>query len=295
MKAGLRQLAGNFLLCMTLALSIVSIELRYLIMLTISQLFIYPIKSLGGIALKTAKLTDRGFEYDRRWMLVDAGNCFLTQRELPAMALLQVALTKDSLLVTHKLSDDKLEIPIEIKNGKPIKCEIWHDSCQLQLVSEEADNWFSKILEVKCRLVFMPDDEKRTVDTDYAGDGELTSLSDGFPLLMIGQSSLDDLNSRMEVPLPVDRFRPNIVFTGGEPYQEDEMKHFQVNNIHLYGVKPCARCIIPTIDQNNAVKSNEPLKTLAGYRMSGNKVYFGQNVIFKGGGTISVGCNIKIP
>ncbi|CAN5460235.1 MOSC domain-containing protein [soil metagenome] len=264
-------------------------------MLTISHLFIYPIKSLGGTVVKTAKLTDRGFEYDRRWMLVDTDNRFLTQREFPKMALLQAAIMADRLTITHKLSGDNLSIPLEAEKGKTISCEIWHDSCQLQLVSDEADNWFSKMLETNCRLVFMPDTESRIVDTNYAGNGELTSLSDGFPLLMIGQASLDDLNSRMEIALPMDRFRPNIVFTGGIPYEEDDMKHFQINDIHFYCVKPCARCPIPTIDQNNATTSKEPLKTLAGYRMRNNNVYFGQNIIFHGEGTISVGSNIKFP
>ena len=263
-------------------------------MLIVSQLYVYPIKSLGGIGLKSAHLTDRGFEHDRRWMLVDYNNRFITQREVAEMALLQVSLGSGGLTVTHKLSGDSIRIPFTAATNKKIQADIWDDSCELQLVDDDADDWFSKMLQVECRLVFMPDASKREVDPNYAGNRELTSLSDGFPLLMIGQASLDDLNSRMETPLPIDRFRPNIVFTGGYPYQEDDMARFEINGINLFGVKPCARCPIPTIDQSNAAKSNEPLRTLATYRMRNNKVYFGQNVLFDGEGTLSVGQEIKI-
>ena len=140
----------------------------------------------------------------------------------------------------------------------------------------------------------MPDSTKRKVDESYAANNEITSLSDGYPLLIIGQASLDDLNSRLAEPLSINRFRPNIVFTGGAAFEEDRLKHFAVNGINFYGVKLCARCPIPTIDQDNATKSKEPLKTLATYRMKNNKVYFGQNLLHNGEGIINVGDEIII-
>ena len=140
----------------------------------------------------------------------------------------------------------------------------------------------------------MPDASKRKVDTDYALNHELTGFSDAFPVLMIGQASLDDLNSRLESPVPMNRFRPNIVFTGGTAFEEDTMQHFQINGIDLYAVKPCARCVVTTIDQETGDTAKEPLKTLASYRTGNNKVYFGQNILYKQQGTIKVGDELKV-
>jgi uncharacterized protein YcbX len=140
----------------------------------------------------------------------------------------------------------------------------------------------------------MPDTERRKVDEQYAFNNEITGFSDAFPLLIIGQSSLDDLNSRLEQPLPINRFRPNIVFTGGQPYEEDTMEHVIVNKIDLYGVKLCARCVITTINQTDAQKGKEPLKTFASYRMKNNNVYFGQNMLHGQTGVIHLGDVIEV-
>jgi uncharacterized protein YcbX len=156
------------------------------------------------------------------------------------------------------------------------------------------DAWFTKQLGLSCRLVYMPESTHRFVDSRYAHHKEITSFSDGYPLLLIGQASLDDLNSRLPAPLPMNRFRPNIVFTGGTAFLEDSMKQFEINGIRFFGVKPCARCIITTIDQQTAEKAKEPLKTLSSYRMKNNKVYFGQNLLYEGTGVISIGDTITI-
>lgn len=259
-------------------------------MYTISQLFIYPVKSLGGIEISSAQLTDRGLQYDRRWMLVDAGNHFLTQREHPVMSLLQTAIEKNKLVIYHKNNiADKLTIPLQPAPKATSKVKVWDDECEAQYVCETADEWFSNKLSMQCRLVYMPDHEKRKVDERYARQNELTNFSDGYPLLIIGQPSLDDLNSRLAQPLPMNRFRPNIVFTGGQPHDEDLMEHILINQIDLYGVKLCSRCVVTTINQTNAHTAKEPLKTLAGYRMLNNKIYFGQNMLFKQTGLLKVG------
>jgi uncharacterized protein len=262
--------------------------------LTISELFIYPVKSLGGISLSSAVLTDRGFEYDRRWMLVDKDHRFLSQRELPQMALLQVQLHEQGLIVRHKNIDQpSLLIPFE-PTGESCLVNVWEDECSARWVNSQADEWFSRILSFPCRLVYMPDSSRRLVDDQYAHRQEVTSFSDAFPLLLIGQASLDDLNKRLPSPLGMDRFRPNIVFTGGEPYQEDRMEHFQISGISFFGVKPCARCVITTIDQLTAGKSKEPLRTLNGYRSRNNKIYFGQNLLFSGSGKIAVNDTLSL-
>ena len=264
-------------------------------MLQVSGLFIYPIKSLGGIAVDSALLTDRGFEHDRRWMLIDKDNRFLTQRVLPGMALLQVKLTATGLQVYHKNHPaESIDIPFITTSSAPVEVVVWDDSCRAQHVDPRLDAWFSRMLSVDCRLVYMPDHSHRPVDTRYATHGEITSLSDGFPVLMIGQASLDDLNGRLAQPLPMNRFRPNIVFSGGHPYEEDELAHFTIGNTDFYAVKPCARCVMTTIDQDKALAAKEPLRTLAAYRNRDNKIFFGQNILYKGGGAVTIGDKVAV-
>jgi uncharacterized protein YcbX len=258
-------------------------------MLQISQLIIYPIKSLGGIPLDRARVTDRGLEHDRRWMLVDPGNGFITQRTVPLMALIHVAVGAGGLQVTSVLHPDALFVPFEGCLSEFADVYIWEDTCTAQFVSHEADAWFTAALKIPCRLVHMPDTTSRITDPVYAPEGGITSFADAFPFLLIGQASLDELNSRLEQALPMDRFRPNIVFTGGTPYQEDELREFSIRRIRFHGVKLCARCPIPTIDQATAERGKEPLRTLARYRFWNNKVYFGQNLIHQGVGEIAVG------
>jgi uncharacterized protein YcbX len=265
-------------------------------MLRVSQLFIYPIKSLGGIELTSARVTDRGFEHDRRWMLVDRNNRFLSQRERAEMALLKVTIQTDGLLVIHAVSRKQILIPFEPQTTQLGEFTIWDDICVGQYVSAAADEWFSQILDIDCRLVYMPHHSERVVDPEskYVIEHKLTSFSDAYPFLLIGQSSLDELNSRLAIPIPINRFRPNIVFTGGEPYAEDTMAQFTIGNVEFAGSKLCARCNIPTIDQDTAIAAKEPTRTLAQYRRRKNNVYFGQNLVHTGKGIISVGDEIKV-
>jgi len=264
-------------------------------MLTVSGLYIYPVKSLGGIALNAATLTDRGFENDRRWMLVDDDNRFISQREVAAMALLKANIDEQGILIRHiGKPDTSFLIPFQPANTETTMVTVWEDRCRGQWVSAEANEWFSEQLGMSCKLVYMPDSTHRRVDGRYAFNKEITSFSDGYPLLLIGQSSLDDLNSRLQSPLPMNRFRPNIVFTGGDPFLEDNMKQFEINGVRFFGVKLCARCVITTIDQQTAEQAKEPLKTLSTYRSKNNKIYFGQNLLFHGNGTISIGDTITI-
>ncbi|HEY8927910.1 MAG TPA: MOSC N-terminal beta barrel domain-containing protein [Mucilaginibacter sp.] len=265
-------------------------------MLQVSELFIYPIKSLSGISLTRAKITATGFEYDRRWLLVDEHNNFITQREYHQMALLAVSIEDSGLRVTHKFNKASVFVPFNdaSKEYEKVVVRIWDDICEAEFVSIEADEWFSKMLGLKCRLVYMPDSTRRIVDQRYAPDDSITSFADAFPFMMIGQASLDELNSRMSAPLPMDRFRPNIVFTGDEPFAEDMYGHFKIAGIDFYGVKLCARCVMTTVDQETAIKGKEPLKTLARYRFKNNKILFGQNLVHNGIGEIAVGDELTV-
>ena len=262
-------------------------------MFQISELFIYPIKSLGGITVHQAYLTDRGFKYDRRWLLVDSNNVFLTQRDIPKMAMLQTAIGEAGLTVFQKHDPGQsLQIPFDAIKGETISVNIWDDTCLAQLISPDIDAWFTAALGIICRLVYMPEHSRREVDPKYATQQELTSFSDGYPTLIIGQASLDDLNARLQIPVPMNRFRPNIVFTGGTAYAEDEMTAFRINNIDFFGVKLCSRCMITAINQETAETGKDPLRTLSQYRMQNNKVLFGQNLLHRGEGWIGTGDKI---
>ncbi|HTK20178.1 MAG TPA: MOSC N-terminal beta barrel domain-containing protein [Mucilaginibacter sp.] len=263
-------------------------------MLRVSQLYIYPIKSLGGIALYKATVTDRGFLHDRRWMLVDYNNLFISQREVHQMALLKPSLTDEGVKVTHSVKQSSYTIPFDAVKNEFSEVTIWDDICTGQFVSEEADEWFSSMIEMPCRLVYMPDQTHRVTDQRYTSEDSITSFSDAYPFLLVGQSSLDDLNSKLMETLPMNRFRPNIVFTGGGPYEEDTMHTFTIGNITFYGVKLCARCVMTTIDQENGRSGKEPLKTLARYRLKNKKIMFGQNLAHEGLGEIRIGDELHV-
>ncbi|MBC8110624.1 MAG: MOSC domain-containing protein [Verrucomicrobia bacterium] len=261
----------------------------------LSEIFVYPIKSLGGIALQKALVTDRGLQYDRRWMLIDSQNRFKTQRQHPQMALLQVSITGNGLEIFHKTKKiNPLFVPFEPENPEKKQVQIWDDICQALTVSRLADEWFSEVLQEKCQLVFMPDESRLLVDTRYATHQEITSLSDGYPFLIIGQASLDFLNNKLTHQLPINRFRPNLVFTGGTPHEEDNWQEFTMQNINFFGVKPCARCVVTTIDQATGLGGKEPLATLNSYRKKGNKILFGQNLLHQNTGFVQVGDQIFV-
>ncbi len=263
--------------------------------MVVSGLYIYPVKSLGGISLVSAEVTSRGLQYDRRWMLVDETNTFLTQREFPRLALFNTALENDSITIFNADDkSDKIKLPLSPQPAPTIRVTVWEDACEAQVASDQVNEWFSRKLSIKCRAVYMPESTERKTDPAYSmTSNDITSFSDGYPILLIGQASLDDLNSRLEIPVPMNRFRPNIVFTGGRPYEEDEIKTFKINEAGFDAVKLCGRCIITTTDQETAERGKEPLKTLATYRTINKKVCFGQNIICSGSGPISVGDKIN--
>lgn len=265
----------------------------------LSQIFIYPIKSLGGISLNEAIVEERGLRFDRRMMIVDENGIFMTQRDFPQMALLKTKILDNNLIVTHSSSNHSIILPLspdgEALSGK-IKVKIWDDECEAITVSKEADEFFYEMIGTKCHLVYMPESEKRIVDPKrkYVKDEHIVSFADGYPFLIIGQSSLDELNRRLETPLPMNRFRPNFVFTDGEPFEEDNWKDFRIAEIKFRAVKPCARCVITTTDQQTAERSDEPLRTLSTFRRQGNKVLFGMNLIALNSGEVKVGDKITL-
>ena len=266
-------------------------------MLKLSEIYIYPVKSLGGIHLDVANITTRGLENDRRFMLIDEKGRFMSQREHPQLAIFQTKIEDTFLKVTHKKTGQILSINLSSNSQlTPLSVTIWDDETYAIEVSNDASLWFTQILEIPTRLVYMPEESQRKTDPQYSLTGEeITSFSDGYPILIIGQSSLNDLNNRLANPVNINRFRPNFVFTDGEPFEEDNWHEFAVGNIRFFGVKPCARCIMTTIDQETGEKKGkEPLLTLNKYRKAGNRILFGQNVLISQLGTVSVGDDVTV-
>lgn len=266
-------------------------------MFTVSGLFIYPIKSLGGIAINETALSSTGFHLDRKWMLVgEEDNTFLSQRTLPELALFQVKIEGDDLIITHKIQHNKqFQFNTRFHSDEKRSVHIWEDECEAYVVSDEANRWFSEMLNSAVKLVYMPETTKRKVDPDFVvEEGNYTGFSDAYPILMLSEASLELLNSKLSEPLGYDRFRANLIIKGLEPHMEDEINLFEINGLSFQGVKPCARCVMTTIDQQTGKSGKEPLKTLSEYRQKDKKIYFGQNVIGPDTGKIKIGDTLTV-
>ena len=263
--------------------------------MNISELSIYPIKSLKGIPLEAALVEDRGLKYDRRWMLVDENWQFITQREVPKMATVKVEVGESGLAVSA--NGREFPVPLEPGTGETENVKVWNSTVKSEFYSDEVNSWFSEVLGVSCRLVAMPETSKRIVSPDYAVRRfeDTVSFADGYPFLLIGEGSLADLNSRLETPVPMNRFRPNFVVKGSEPFEEDSWKRVRIGATEFHIVKPCARCVITTVDQSSGKKGKEPLATLSQYRNRNGNVMFGQNLIAESaGGTVRLGDEVEV-
>jgi uncharacterized protein len=268
-------------------------------MLTLSSINIYPVKSLGGISLKTAQVQRRGLEYDREWMVVDPSGHFVTQREIPQMALIETAITSGALVLSHN-SHGQISVPLDTtqhaaRNVKDLlSVRVWKDLCPAYDQGDEAADFLSDFLDKNVRLVRMEHGFERRVDQDYAiSQSDIVGFADGFPVLVISEESLVELNEKLEFPLPMNRFRPNITVSGGTAFVEDSWSEIAVGASRLALRKPCARCPITTIDQETAEMSKEPLRTLSFFRKQNGKVMFGQNAVVLKTGAISIGDKIE--
>src|SRR5690606_15892351 len=256
-------------------------------MLKLSEIWTYPVKSLGGVSLSFASLLPKGLEHDRRWMLVDESGTALTQRTQPRMALFKTALHRDHLEI--RFDKDVLMVPFEIPGRDEDRAMVWSDEVVVIPMGTTYDRWFSDRLGIACRLMAFPEDNPRPVESGYVDDEVHVRLQDAFPFLVIGQSTLDDLNKRLDTPVPMNRFRPNLVFTGGAPYEEDNWKEVSIGGLTFTGARPCVRCNLPGVNQDTGILEKEPLRTLATYRKTGNKVLFGMNLIGPAQGQLRVG------
>lgn len=261
----------------------------------LTEINIFPIKSTRRIALSESQVLARGLPGDRRWMLIDAERRFITARQHPRLVLVETRLDDTALHVSGP-GMPPLQLPLA-PAGERAEVEIWRDHCAAVFTGKAADDWFSAYLGLPVRLVQMTDDIRRPVDPDYGRPGDEVSFADGFPLLLISQASLDDLNTRLERPVSMRRFRPNLVVSGGAPYAEDDWRHLRIGTVEFEGVKPCSRCVLTTVDPDTGEKDPglEPLRTLSGYRRGkGGGVFFGRNLIPRGSGVIRVGDQVEV-
>jgi uncharacterized protein YcbX len=259
----------------------------------LNGIFVYPVKSLAGISANSWPVTERGFQYDRKWMIIDNDRQFLSQRKLPKMALIKTALTDNHLILSAPAMENLL-LPLEPVDGQIISSTIWHDQCDARGISAEADQWLSDFLQQHCRLVYLPDETVRAVDPTYSKPGDKVAFSDGFPFLIISENSLAALNNEMQLNLPMSRFRPNLVISGCSAYEEDSWREISIGAIDFRLPKPCSRCSVPTIDPETAETGKEPLLTLSRTRKWQNKVYFGQNALHDQCGRLTIGDAVHI-
>lgn len=259
----------------------------------LSQITIYPIKSLAGISVNQWPVTSRGLKYDRQWMLVDQHGQFLSQRQLPKMSLIKTRLTKHHLILSAQGIED-LTLDLIPEKKEHCSVSIWNDQCMAWMVSTIADEWLSDVLNCFCQLVYQPEQYTRLIDQTFGLASDQIYFSDGFPFLLISESSLVSLNSAMNLSLPMLRFRPNLVMANCSSYAEDFWREIQVGEIAFRLPKPCSRCAITTIDTTTGTMGKEPLTTLNKLRKWNNQVFFGQNAIHKNTGILHIGDSLII-
>jgi uncharacterized protein YcbX len=245
----------------------------------LSGIFVYPIKACAGISLERSDVVERGLAFDRRYMLADLDGNFISQREVPRLCLVGTAFDGACIAVTAA-GRETLRVPREL-DGSTLerrRYRVWGASGGA-LRHPEGSRWFSELLDDEVNLLYMPDDERREVSPRRARAGDIVSFADGYPLLIVSEASLDDLNSRLPAPLDMRRFRPSLIVSGCAPYAEDDFSSVRIGAISFRGVKRCPRCAVITVDPDTGERDPTPLRALARYRQEDGDVYFGMNLI----------------
>jgi uncharacterized protein len=259
----------------------------------VSALYIYPIKSCRGIRVHEWPVVARGFAADRRWMVVDALGKFVTQRERAQLALVGTTLEGETLRLTAP-GRPELLLPLTLATGESRAVRIWEDEA-LATPHALGSAWFSDYLGAPHELVYMPDQHLRQVNPARANPSDIVSFADAYPFMLLSEASLEDLNSRLAIPITMERFRPNIVVSGTEPFAEDGYARVRIGEVSFRGPKRCERCVITTVDPRTAERGKEPLRTLAEYRSSDQRIWFGMNLIHDGSGVLRVGDRVEAP
>ncbi len=258
----------------------------------VTELAIYPVKSTRQIVVSEARVTARGFEGDRRWLLAGDNGRFITQRQHPILALVATEVLDDGLRLSRP---DAEPLMVQRPINSPTTVTVWKDECTAVDAGDEAAEWFSQLLQLPCRLFYQPDDAIRPVNPRYGQPRDHTSFADGFPFLLTNEMSLQELNERLPSPITMNRFRPNIVINGHTPFAEDHWQRIKIGAVTFRLVKPCSRCVMTTVNpQTGAKEGKEPLKTLSGFRRTEQGVLFGQNMIPDQDGVIKVGDAVTV-
>ncbi len=258
----------------------------------VHSLYLYPVKSLAGIRVSRFELDDFGPAGDRRWMIVDDNNQFVSQRRLPQLARITTSV-KDGQLCVAIPGEGEVELNVGTEKTTVV---IWRDQVEACVGTDPASSALSHFCDQPLRFVYMPESSFRRVDPGRVAERRRVGFADGFPLLVTNLASLDELNSRLEYPVDIRRFRPNVVITGAEPWAEDRWRRLLIGVVGLTVAKPCSRCVVTTVDPDSGEKNpnTEPLKTLSSYRRTADGVIFGQNAVHDQSGTISVGDTVVI-
>jgi uncharacterized protein YcbX len=263
----------------------------------LSALYRYPLKSAIAEPLQGSAVDLLGLQGDRRWMLVDeATGRFLTQRAVAKMSQLSARYTDNGGLTLSAAGMPALSVALPAADQDLRGVTIWKDSLRVPDAGEAAAHWLSEFLGKPTRLVQVPEARARTLEAGYGEPGDRVAFADGFPLLLIGQASLEDLSSRVGRPMEMLRFRPNLVIGGSGAFAEDVWKRIRIGKTDFRVVKPCSRCILTTMDPQTGERSadREPMTTLLTYRKQSDGIMFGQNLVPDGSGHLEVGMPVEI-
>lgn len=260
-------------------------------MIRVESLHLYPVKSCRGIAAPRVTVERRGFRWDRRWMVVRDDGTFITQRSHPRLGRIHTEVSDRSIVLRYE--SHQLEVPIALETGDRIAVTVWRSVIDA-IEFAAAREFVSEVVGDAARLVYMPDDVERAVSETYARTGDIVSFADGFPVLLASTASLRELERRADRPFAMMRFRPNIVVSGSEPFEEDTWKRLAIGGVAFRIAKPCERCVVTTIDPETGESGKEPLRTLATFRKQSDAVMFAVNLIPESSGELGVGAPVAV-
>lgn len=260
----------------------------------VSQLFYFPVKSLKGSELASMSIDEFGPQWDRRFILVEKTGRFVTQRQSPKMGQISTHIINNTLVLKYGQDERSLDLNDVNSIEQYMDVKVWDDEVRARFIQGEINTWLSEILNRDVSLCYMGDDTYRQVDLEFAQDGDRASFSDGFPFLIISQASVDFLSEKLGRHLAVERFRANIVVSGCEAFAEDQWKKIKINGVEFDVVKPCSRCVIPTLDLKTSDKQPDVMQVMLKHRKQGKQVLMGQNAIHRGLGEINVGDTIEV-
>ncbi|HEY5017411.1 MAG TPA: MOSC N-terminal beta barrel domain-containing protein [Streptosporangiaceae bacterium] len=264
----------------------------------LASVHIYPLKGGRAVDLDEAVVEPWGLAGDRRWLLVDADGQFITQREHPALARLVVSYGPRAGITVSSDGYRSLSVAAPVDSPELLKVTVWRSTVLAAAAGPEADSWFSGYLGEPVRLVWLDDPTRRAVDPEFGAEGDVVSFADGFPLLVTSSASLGQLGEWLaadgDLPVPMNRFRPNVVVSGYEPWDEDRWRRIRIGAVSFRVAKPCGRCVVTTTDQATGERGRQPLRMLARRRRFGKSLVFGQNLIPDSPGLIRVGDPMEV-